>query len=298
MGYGGFSEPEVPAHGAFASVPVNGKTLIVIKRDGSVRAFKSESIPAAPEVPMEPLVTSEGTYYWDTEGKRVFVKHPTIESDVTITLPEKGVKPRPLKGTHPFLTGIQRAIMGTKLLGQSAHPPCRQGCIECVEKHLGAASVLLSEVRDGYESHRLRAIGHLHEAEDESQPWPALHEAIRAARKAYQSEEIAPDFDKLYELVAETRKSSLGAVKENGSFCKKILAEELEMARRTGRTVFERLPIAIARERKRARELQEEANRTRRFGNIQKADTLDAIAAKHREAVSCLQAWFEGHARG
>ncbi len=47
---------------------------------------------------------------------------------------------------------------------------------KCVEKHLGAAYVLLTETREGY-AYRLRAIGHLFEAEDESQQWPELHDA-------------------------------------------------------------------------------------------------------------------------
>jgi len=72
----------------------------------------------------------------------------------------------------------------------------RASCIECVEKHLGAAYVLLTETRDGY-AHRLRAIGHLHEAEDESQEWPELHAAIRAARKAYQTDGTMPDWEAL-----------------------------------------------------------------------------------------------------
>jgi hypothetical protein len=62
-----------------------------------------------------------------------------------------------------------------------------------VQKHLGAAWVLLAEHRDGYPQ-RLRAIGHLHEAEDESQAWPELHNAIRDARKAYQRRSHVPDF--------------------------------------------------------------------------------------------------------
>jgi hypothetical protein len=74
--------------------------------------------------------------------------------------------------------------------------PTRPSCIECVEKHLGAAYVLLTEVNDGY-AHRLRAIGHLHEAEDESQAWPALHIAIRKARKGYQSSAVMPNWDRL-----------------------------------------------------------------------------------------------------
>ena len=72
----------------------------------------------------------------------------------------------------------------------------RPSCLECVEKHLGAAWVLLAEHRDGY-PHRLRAIGHLHEAEDESQAWPALHNAIRDARKAYQRDGTMVDFPSL-----------------------------------------------------------------------------------------------------
>lgn len=77
----------------------------------------------------------------------------------------------------------------------------RPSCIECVEKHLGAAWVLIAEHRDGY-PHRLRAIGHLHEAEDESQTWPELHDAIRAARKAYQQTGAMPDFATLAQRVA------------------------------------------------------------------------------------------------
>jgi hypothetical protein len=80
----------------------------------------------------------------------------------------------------------------------------RASCVECVEKHLGAAYVLLTETRDGY-AHRLRAIGHLHEAEDESQQWPALHEAVRAARKAYQTQGAMPEWQKLEDQLAEAR---------------------------------------------------------------------------------------------
>lgn len=56
------------------------------------------------------------------------------------------------------------------------------------------AWVLLAEYRDG-DPHRLRAIGHLHEAEDESQAWPELHNAIRDARKAFQQLGTMPEFD-------------------------------------------------------------------------------------------------------
>jgi len=74
--------------------------------------------------------------------------------------------------------------------------PTRPSCIECVEKHLGAALVLLTETREGY-AYRLRAIGHLFEAEDESQAWPELHAAIREARKAYQADGTLPDWGTL-----------------------------------------------------------------------------------------------------
>lgn len=92
-----------------------------------------------------------------------------------------------------------------KLVGTSAMPPIvRPSCIECTEKHLGAAWVLLAECRDGY-AHRLRAIGHLHEAEDESQAWPELHDAIRSARRNYQEDKVIPDFSRLADLAQNVR---------------------------------------------------------------------------------------------
>ncbi|MCL2645584.1 MAG: hypothetical protein FWD61_01100 [Phycisphaerales bacterium] len=86
----------------------------------------------------------------------------------------------------------------------TAIPTTRPSCLECVEKHLGAAYVLLSETQDGY-AYRLRAVGHLHEAEDESQQWPSLHAAIRTARKAYQTQGTTPDWQALEKLIAEQR---------------------------------------------------------------------------------------------
>jgi hypothetical protein len=61
---------------------------------------------------------------------------------------------------------------------------------------LGAAAVLIDETHDGY-AYRLRAIGHLHEAADEAQAWPDLHNAIREARKAYQGQGMVPDWEEL-----------------------------------------------------------------------------------------------------
>lgn len=101
-------------------------------------------------------------------------------------------------GEYPERTGCN---CGGKPRGDEVKTatPARPSCLECTEKHLGAAWVLLAEWRDGY-PHRLRAIGHLHEAEDESQAWPQLHEAIREARKAFQADGAMPDFEALAEL--------------------------------------------------------------------------------------------------
>ena len=82
----------------------------------------------------------------------------------------------------------------------------RPSCIECVEKHLGAAMVLLAEAREGY-AYRLRAIGHLFEAEDESQEWPELHAAIRAARKAFQTAGTMPDAEHFGALADAVRRA-------------------------------------------------------------------------------------------
>jgi hypothetical protein len=89
-------------------------------------------------------------------------------------------------------------------LGSSGVVVTRASCLECVEKHLGAALVLLTETLDGY-AHRLRAIGHLHEAEDESQEWPDLHAAIREARKRYQTDGTPPDWQGLAERLGALR---------------------------------------------------------------------------------------------
>ena len=85
----------------------------------------------------------------------------------------------------------------------------RRSCLQCVEKHLGAAIVLMGEVLNGY-PHRLLAIGHLHEAEEESQEWPALHAAIRHDRTRYQDYNMAPDWERLDKLVQSIAPSRHG----------------------------------------------------------------------------------------
>lgn len=89
---------------------------------------------------------------------------------------------------------------------RGGYTPSRPSCASCCEKHLGAAYVLLTESRDGY-AHRLRAIGHLFEAEDESQAWPELHNAIRQARRAYQAAGAMPDWESLAAMLAACRES-------------------------------------------------------------------------------------------
>jgi len=93
--------------------------------------------------------------------------------------------------------------------GADPVPVTRASCLECVSKHLGAAYVLLTETREGY-AHRLRAIGHLHEAEDESQEFRDLHAAIRAARKAYQTDGTIPDWTSLEALLSPLRQTGAG----------------------------------------------------------------------------------------
>ena len=68
----------------------------------------------------------------------------------------------------------------------------------------GAAFVLLTEAREGY-AYRLRAVGHLFEAEDEAQEWPELHAAIRDVRTHYQAGEQMPDWQALDDILASKR---------------------------------------------------------------------------------------------
>jgi hypothetical protein len=85
-----------------------------------------------------------------------------------------------------------------------SYTPTRPSCIECVEKHVGAAYVLLTEAREGY-AYRLRAVGHLFEAEDESQEWPELHASIRDARTRFQAAGAMPDWQTLDRILAASR---------------------------------------------------------------------------------------------
>ncbi len=121
-----------------------------------------------------------------------------------------GVKCRTARRIEGSLT--KQAFQRTKSCGcrlnshekKESEPSVRPSCLECVEKHLGAAAVILSEIHNCYE-YRLRFVGHLHEAEEESQDFLPLHEMIRDARKAYQRENIVPDWESLAREVEHAR---------------------------------------------------------------------------------------------
>lgn len=100
----------------------------------------------------------------------------------------------------------------------------RTTCIECVEKHVGAARVVLSEVFQGYGQHYLDVVGELNEAEKESLiGYPDLASKIRDARKSIQLHvpaamiaensterenhlnEVASDMSDLYKEVLQLR---------------------------------------------------------------------------------------------
>jgi len=76
----------------------------------------------------------------------------------------------------------------------------RESDLAGVEKHLGAAFALASEIAAGH-AYRMRFVGHLHEAENECQSHPELHLLIRTARKSYQATEKIPDWDLLAEML-------------------------------------------------------------------------------------------------
>jgi hypothetical protein len=80
----------------------------------------------------------------------------------------------------------------------------RPSCLECVEKHLGAAMVILSEIHAGY-AYRLQFVGHLNEAAEEAQEWPELHQMIRRSRREYQRSDKTPDWELLARTIAEIK---------------------------------------------------------------------------------------------
>lgn len=82
----------------------------------------------------------------------------------------------------------------------------RPSCLECVTKHFSAALVLSSEVLAGYNEYEYLFIGHLHEAHEEAQEFPKLYSLLVNSRREYQRNKIFPDFEKIAEIIEETRK--------------------------------------------------------------------------------------------
>ena len=55
--------------------------------------------------------------------------------------------------------------------------------------------------------YRFFLIGHLHEAEEESQQWQDLHNAIRKARRDYIHNGTTPDWESLATQIATIRET-------------------------------------------------------------------------------------------
>ena len=83
-----------------------------------------------------------------------------------------------------------------------------KSCLECAEKHLGAAFVMYAEIQDGYQN-RMKVVGHLFKAEHEGAGYPALHDAIRAARQSLQARNVMPDWGALDAALVAARKAAL-----------------------------------------------------------------------------------------
>jgi len=80
----------------------------------------------------------------------------------------------------------------------------RPSCLHCVEKHISAALVALSEVEAGYPAHRLLVIGHLHEASEEArEEYPELADLIRQIRLNYCASGEFPTIYEWYDLLEQ-----------------------------------------------------------------------------------------------
>ena len=85
-------------------------------------------------------------------------------------------------------------------------PVTRPSCIECVIKHYSAALVLSSEILAGYKEYEYLFIGHLHEAHEEAQEFPKLYCLLVNSRREYQRDGVMPNFEKIAEIIEETKK--------------------------------------------------------------------------------------------
>lgn len=93
----------------------------------------------------------------------------------------------------------------------------RPDCADCVRKHLGQAAALIQESIQGYPDHIWLAIGHIAEAEAESQGrWPDFAERLREERKKLESEDgYSPDMVALiHEVTKRVIKESTREARE------------------------------------------------------------------------------------
>lgn len=82
----------------------------------------------------------------------------------------------------------------------------RETCLFCVSKHISQAIVLMQEAYAGYPIHRWLAVGHLGEAEAESQhDFPILSQCIRETRCRLMSQETSDGCKSLMSLLTEVR---------------------------------------------------------------------------------------------
>jgi hypothetical protein len=87
----------------------------------------------------------------------------------------------------------------------------REGCIECVMKHISQAIILYHEMFKGYPEHLVYVVGHLAEAEDEILEFSKeLCLRIRRQRKLIQlgekPEELEELLFKIYELYQKNKR--------------------------------------------------------------------------------------------
>lgn len=90
----------------------------------------------------------------------------------------------------------------------------RESCLFCVSKHISQAIVLMQEAYAGYPLHRWLAVGHLAEAEAESQDkFPDLAIVIRETRCVLMCQEPSDSAKCLMDLLQMAREE---AEKVNG----------------------------------------------------------------------------------
>lgn len=82
-----------------------------------------------------------------------------------------------------------------------------EDCLECVEKHIGAAHEQFKEVPQGYPEHILSAIGNLVEAQNAATNFPEIAAAIREARISFQRKGEIPDLVKIELLVLDAKQT-------------------------------------------------------------------------------------------